>query len=113
MAYFDDIQHENLGETTERNLLNLSRLHTEVTWDKVILVTSNWISGFEAILLQYEFGARDKVWKNLLRNGATVERVTAGDEERSAWRIVDTILQRVEKRLLRQSAQSSVNQPTQ
>ncbi|KAJ2931923.1 hypothetical protein H1R20_g5182, partial [Candolleomyces eurysporus] len=102
VIYMHDLSQDHISVTTRRNLALFNELCGDWAFDKVVLVTSKWSRAFERSFDKREEEMKNKGWKTMLDGGARVERLVAGGEDASAWGVIRSILDRVEKRAIEQ-----------
>ena len=102
VIYLHDISQDRFSGTARRNLDMFNHLCGDSALEKVVLVTSKWGRGSEQGFNKREGELTGKHWNEMMRGGARVERLVAGQEQASAWGIVRSILDRVETREIQQ-----------
>ncbi|RXW22538.1 hypothetical protein EST38_g3317 [Candolleomyces aberdarensis] len=99
VVYLHDISQDRFSGTARRNLEMFNQLCGDSVLDKVVLVTSKWAKVVGRNLEKREGELKKNHWNTMLDGGARVERLVAGREGESAWRIVYSVLDRVEAHL--------------
>ncbi|KAJ2921752.1 hypothetical protein H1R20_g15334, partial [Candolleomyces eurysporus] len=102
VIYLHDISQTRLTGTARGDLEIFNRLCGESALDKVVLVTSHWGTAPEQNFDKREEELKKRYWNTMMDGGARVERLVAGEEQASAWKIVHSILERVETRAIQQ-----------
>ncbi|KAJ2934636.1 hypothetical protein H1R20_g2462, partial [Candolleomyces eurysporus] len=99
VVYLHDISQDRFSGTARRNLEMFNQLCGDSVLDRVVLVTSKWGKVVGRNLEKREGELKSNHWNTMLLGGARVERLVAGREGESAWRIISSILDRVEGRM--------------
>ncbi|RXW12050.1 hypothetical protein EST38_g13803 [Candolleomyces aberdarensis] len=96
VIYLHDISQGRFSGTAQKNLEIFRRMCGDAFLDRVVLVTSKWGRAVGQNLEKRENELKKNHWKTMLDGGARAERLDANDEEKGTWRIVCSILDKIE-----------------
>ena len=92
VLYFHDISAKRFTGTARQSLLMFSRLCGYDAMPKTVLVTTNWPSDHDDVLVRRENEMKGEHWKSLIEKGLEVRQFQRN--EPSAWDIINFLLQR-------------------